>query len=322
MPKAKVAFKNFWREAKDSDNLYKRLLTENFDLEESENPDFVFYSSFADGKNTHKMEKITGNFTKIFCTGENIKINMKNTDWAFGFDYEDKIKNPKYMRVPLYAYYGAGNDLVKTKSKVNEALKSDRKFCNYTYSKDAKERVLFFKELSKYKKIDAPGKSQNNCPPIVPKNLYLLTKPIQIIESMAGKYPISSLISRHSQNWKEDKIDFLRNYKFTIAFENSEGEGYTTEKIYHPMLANSIPLYWGNPEIQRDFNTKSFVNYYDYNDFRKMADKVIDLDTNTKKYEKTLNKPWFNKNRPNKWCGKKRIITQLEKILQQKSRKQ
>jgi hypothetical protein len=298
-----------------------RLLKENFDIEESDDPDFVFYSSFVNGKNTHRIEKISGEFTKIFCTGENINIDMGKADWAFGFDYEDKIRDRNYLRVPLYAYYGAGNDLVKTKAGISEALKGQRKFCNYTYSKDAKERADFFRELSKYKKIDAPGKSQNNCPPIIPKRLFALMKPIQLVESLTGKYPISSLISRHSSNWKEDKIGFLRNYKFTIAFENSEGNGYTTEKIYHPMLAYSIPIYWGNPEISRDFNTKSFVNYYDCNDFRKLADRVIDIDTDRKKYEKMLREPWSKGNRPNKWCGEERIIRQLEKIFGEKRRK-
>ena len=38
----------------------------------------------------------------------------------------------------------------------------------------------------------------------------------------------------------------------TIAFENSSFPGYTTEKIFEPMLEGSIPIYWGNPRVDED----------------------------------------------------------------------
>ena len=66
----------------------------------------------------------------------------------------------------------------------------------------------------------------------------------------------------------KNKIDFIMDHKFTIAFENSSYPGYTTEKIFEPMLVNSIPLYWGNPLVDRDFNTKSFLNFHDYGNRR------------------------------------------------------
>ncbi|MDD4354263.1 MAG: glycosyltransferase family 10, partial [Candidatus Nanoarchaeia archaeon] len=249
--------------------------------------------------------------------GENIRPNMKKCNYAFGFDYEEKIKSQNYVRLPLYAYFGAGENLT-TKKNPSKIIKEKTKFCNYAYSKDAKERVEFFKELSKYKKIDSPGRSMNNSPPITPANLSIFLKPLQFAESFTGKYPISSMISRHFSNWRKDVINYQRQFKFTIAFENSSYPGYTTEKIYHPMLANSIPIYWGNPEVRREFNTKSFVNWHDYNDNKKVADVIIDLDTNNKKYIKILNQPWFNKNKPNKWCGEERIIKQFEKIFKVK----
>ena len=49
-----------------------------------------------------------------------------------------------------------------------------------------------------------------------------------------------------------------------MAIENNNqynGDvGYTTEKIFEPMIAQSIPIYWGNPRIGEDFNEKSFIN--------------------------------------------------------------
>ncbi|VVB76068.1 Uncharacterised protein [uncultured archaeon] len=314
MKKAKIAFKYFPREAVKEDDYFRNFLDRHFEWEESDEPDFVLFSSFT-GEKEKKMPNLPGNFKKIFWTGENIRVDMTKCDYGFGFEYEDKMKNRDYLRLPLYAYYGAGINLTKRKNP-NEIAKHKTKFCNYAYSKDAKERVEFFKELSKHKKIDAPGKSMNNIPPIVPQKLGHFIRPLQRIERITTKkHTLSALLSRHLGNWRQDVINFQKPYKFTIAFENSSYPGYTTEKIYHPMLANSIPIYWGNPKIGRDFNTKSFVNYFDYNDVKKTADVVIELDTNKKKYFNMLRQPWFKGNKPNKWCNEERIVKQFEKIF-------
>ncbi len=318
----KIAFKYMPREASQEDNYFHNLLTENFDIEFSEEPDFILFSTF-NGKNIKEIPTLEEKATTIFWTGENIRPNIKKCNYAFGFDYEEKVKNQNYLRLPLYAYFGAGKNLVKSKQfNPSKILKEKTKFCNYTYSKDAKERVEFFKELHQYKKINAPGRSMNNSPPITPTNLYFLLKPLQLVEGLSGKYTLSSMISRHFSNWRQDVMNYQKQFKFTIAFENSSYPGYTTEKIYHPMLANSIPIYWGNPEIGRDFNTKSFVNWHDYNDDKKIIDVIIDLDTNDKKYIKMLSQPWFNKNKPTKWCNEERIIKQFEKISKVKSKRQ
>ncbi len=314
MEKIKLAFKYFPREAVKEDDYFRTFLNKHFLWEESTNPDFVLFSAFT-GEKDRKMPKIDGNFKKIFWTGENIRVDMKKCDYGFGFEYEEEIKNKKYMRLPLYIYYGAGRDLTKKKHPA-QISRQKTKFCNYAYSKDAKERVEFFKELSKYKKIDAPGKSMNNMNPIVPQKLGHFIGPLQRIEKIIiKKHTLSALLSRHFGNWRQDVINFQKPHKFTIAFENSSYPGYTTEKIYHPMLVNSIPIYWGNPEIGRDFNTKSFVNYFDYNDTKKVADAVIELDTNQKKYLNMLSQPWFKGNNPNKWCNEERIVKQFKKIF-------
>jgi len=318
MDKIKVDFKYFPREASKEDNFFQNFSKKYFDTEISNTPDFVFFSTFT-GEKTKNIPQLEGNFEKIFWTGENIRIDMKKCDYAFGYEYEEEINSSNYMRLPLYAYYGAGKELIQKKNP-EEIMKQKTRFCNYTYSKDAKERVDFFNELSKYKKIDAPGKSMNNSPPIMSQKYSLILKPLRAIESLGKKYYLSSLLSRHCGNWRQDIISFQKNYKFTVAFENSSYPGYTTEKIYHPMVAGSIPIYWGNPEIGRDFNTKSFVNWHEYNDSKKVADKVIELDQDNKKYFKMLEEPWFNENKPNKWCNKTRLVKQFEKIFKVKAK--
>jgi len=62
------------------------------------------------------------------------------------------------------------------------------------------------------------------------------------------------------------KRAFQSQYKFTIAFENYSRRGYNTEKLLDPMVANSLPIYLGNPNIAEHFNPKSFINAHEYLD--------------------------------------------------------
>jgi hypothetical protein len=98
-------------------------------------------------------------------------------------------------------------------------------------------REEFFKQLSKYKKVDAPGKSMNN---------------------------MASIDQLYKGNIWERKRAFLSEYKFTIAFENYVYPGYQTEKLYDAMTMNSLPIYCGDPQIGSIFNTRSFVNVQEY----------------------------------------------------------
>ena len=95
----------------------------------------------------------------------------------------------------------------------------------------------------------------------------------------------------------DNKRKFQSEYKFSISFENNayrpQYPGYTTEKIMEPMTVNSIPIYWGNPKIELEFNTKSFINFYDFKSDDDMIEYIIELDKNDKKYIEVLNNQWF-----------------------------
>lgn len=61
------------------------------------------------------------------------------------------------------------------------------------------------------------------------------------------------------------KRDVLRRYRFTICFENArELDGYVTEKIFDCLLAGSIPVYWGAPDIGSCVPPACFVDYRDF----------------------------------------------------------
>ena len=50
---------------------------------------------------------------------------------------------------------------------------------------------------------------------------------------------------------RETKLDTISRYRFTLAFENAVAEDYVTEKLYDPLIAGSVPVYYGAPNVER-----------------------------------------------------------------------
>ncbi|KAG8341534.1 hypothetical protein TRVL_07639 [Trypanosoma vivax] len=71
----------------------------------------------------------------------------------------------------------------------------------------------------------------------------------------------------HLQNSRyELKICVFRNYKYAIALENTEETDYVTEKVYHALLAGSIPIYWGAPNAD-EFVPMGYRSIIDVEEF-------------------------------------------------------
>lgn len=56
-----------------------------------------------------------------------------------------------------------------------------------------------------------------------------------------------------------DKKDALWPYYFSVAVENASYPGYFTEKITDCFAAKTVPIYWGDPEIGRNFNEQGIL---------------------------------------------------------------
>jgi len=48
---------------------------------------------------------------------------------------------------------------------------------------------------------------------------------------------------------RESKLGTISRYRFTLAFENSVCPDYVTEKFYDPLVAGSVPVYLGAPNV-------------------------------------------------------------------------
>lgn len=329
----KINFKYFWGGFDPENNLFTNFLRKHYNVIISDNPDYLFYSVYPETNSSKDLSKKgdfikkisptlyvilkkiyskimnfsrkkrlavpEGDFVKIFYASEHVKPDMNKCDWAFSSYFEEKIGNSRHMRLPIdrvggYELENFGVPPLKKDINLKKIKKEKTRFCNFIYSQEVPERNDFFKKLNKYKKIDAPGRCMNNMPPI------------------SHKSPIES---RLFQSWAKEKLNFLKRYKFTIAFENFSKPGWITEKLTQPMLVNSIPIYFGHSEVKRDFNTKSFLNYHDFKNMKEFIEYIIKVDNDDKLYEEILREPWYKNNQLSKDWDNSRLLKRFKEIF-------
>lgn len=255
METLKIKFLDFWGGFNYTDNFITDILKKKYILEFSDQPDYIFCSVF--GRECLKYDAV-----RICFTGENVHTDFNIYDYGIGFDWFDA--GDRYLRFPLYALYK--DDFMKVAMK-HEKVDSDffrlhNRFCNFVYSNASNvmpQREELLNILNEYKIVDCGGKYRNN---------------------VGG--PVA------------DKMEFLSKYKFTIAVENTSTPGYTTEKIMHALAAGTIPIYYGNPMIGKEFNTKAFINCHDYQSFEDVLEYVRYLDNNDEAYLEMMKTPVFS----------------------------
>jgi alpha(1,3/1,4) fucosyltransferase len=318
-PVKKLQFIGFWKHfAPDQHGLY-RYLNALYTLEITDNaPDYVL-SDLHDiiSYRAALPEKAT----VIYQTGENMPPpRLDQYDWAFSFYYDEDIRSDRHMRLPNYVFHCKGEALVKDAHSAAQIKSRKTRFCNFIYyNHRARARNRFYRLLSRYARIDAPGKAMHNMAPIAAST------------AEDSRFPAEG-------KWADPKVAFMQPYKFAITFENAQQVGYTTEKIVDAMRAGCIPVYWGNPKVDRDFNPKSFINYYDFEKqvlakypylkwfpymlqgatFRQMIQRIIELDKNEAEYLAMLKEPWFHNNTPSIYFNEELLLQRLRAIFETK----
>jgi hypothetical protein len=248
MKMLRLLFCDFWPGFQPEDTIFMQVLVKHFEVEITDNPDFLIYSNFG-------SKYLNYDVPRVFYSSENIRPDFNLCDYALAFDR--MVFGDRYYRFPIY--------LLERQRELHEIgsrrwSKAPKKFCTFIYSNDSADpaRDEFFRLLSQYKKVDSGGRHLNNL-----------------------GYAVA------------DKKAFQKDYKFSIAFENSSTPGYSTEKIVDAYVAGTVPIYWGDPEIGRDFNTSSFVNAHDYRSLSEVVERVVELDRNDAMYRQMYEMPFF-----------------------------
>jgi hypothetical protein len=200
---------------------------------------------------------------RIFYSRENERPDFFVCDWAITSDI---LNRRNHYNFPVFgSRYRFPELFNENKESLFENWLNRKEFCSFVVSNSkSKKRIDFFHKLnnSGYKQVNSGGRLLNNT---------------------GG--PV------------EDKQIFLQQHRFNIAFENSAYKGYTTEKIYDAFIAGCIPIYWGDPKIERYFNTKRFINYDDFKAEDDLIEYLVYLDQNPGEAKKYLEEPVYTEDK-------------------------
>lgn len=266
-------------------NCYIHALKKRYEVEISDAPDIVFYSVF--GRDFFSYP----DSIRIFLANEPVIPNFNDCDYAVG--WSNLSFGKRYIRQPPLTGFGEISvyDQLHNRMELRESA-FRRKFCNFIYSNasngpGAEMRIRFCQKLAEYKRVDCPGPVLNN-----------MRSELEPRYSPKSKYDVRNF----NRAWAKSKIEFLHNYKFTIAFENISLPGWTTEKLIHPLIARSIPIYWGNKTLAEYFNPKAVINCADYGwDLDAVVRRVIELDNDEEQYMDMLSQNPLRGNYPRDW---------------------
>lgn len=256
MKRIKIAFVDFGGIEDEIRRRFTDVLKERYELEVCKNycdAEYIFYSCFGTEHWRVPEDKIL-----IFYTGENICPDFNICDYAIGF--ERMNYGDRYLRLPIAYCSTLSKELIsKVERKHLLPLPQKDSFCSFVVSNpNAKHRINFFHLLSKYKSVDSGGRHLNN-----------IGKPVK------------------------NKFDFDSRHKFSICFENASHPGYTTEKLFDALAAQTIPIYWGDTTINDVINPNCYVNIQNIGSFEAAVELIKEIDSNENKYQQMLTTPVF-----------------------------
>jgi len=259
MKKIKIDYIGFWSDFDKENNFFSKIFKKYFEVEIAQDgkPDFLLVAPNCD-----YYEYVNYDCVRILYAGEPFSPDFNQFDYAVGFD--DISFGDRYYRYPLFLQDDrTGKGLSYEEAK--RIYDQKEHFCNFIYGHPSKlgAREKLLELLSQYKRVDSVGRYLNN--------MQDYSVPVR----------------------NSEKIDFIRKSKFTIACDSVSYPGFTTEKLTDAMDGDSIPIYAGNPDVAKEFNTKSFINCADYDSWEDVVNRVIELDNNEEEYIKMLMEPKY-----------------------------
>lgn len=283
--KIRIKLDDFWKGGMTFDYLmFSDILHKRYDIEvrEDMDVDYLLYSVYGDNHLNYP-----DNVIKICYSGENLTPDFNLCDYALAFDWMEF--SDRYFRLPYYFFHKGGvkNTMLmekKHKDIDNISRYLNRSFCSFVVSNAWGDpiREEFYQKLNEYKKVDSGGRWKNN---------------------VGGPVP--------------NKLEFDCKHKFTFCFENSSQSGYTTEKLVDGFAAQTIPIYWGDPDVGRVFNKKAFICVQDYASLDNVVEEVKRLDNDDEAYVEMLRQPALANEEWNYENVCKRLIPFLYNIFDQ-----
>lgn len=205
------------------------------------------------------------------CKKWKYSIHYSGEPYTRNLNYDliltSSLQGENIVNIPLFVCYIHNNNFLNRLIDKPIVTEIPVKFCCFIVSNGkCGVRNKMFDLLNLYKKVDSCGNFNN-----------------------------TGIKLKHSY-WTQEYFDFIKQYKFIICFENSKMFTYSTEKIVNPYLAGIVPIYWSSDAIKDVFNKESMIFLEDETElsYKKVVDKVIELDKDDKKYLEYVNVPVLN----------------------------
>lgn len=223
----RIAYLNYWTDPfNGNDDYFTRFITYHMGPVElvhySSSPDLLIASCF--GNIEHVANTVARR--KLFYYGENLERyppynndELLNSvfDMVIGFrSTNGHLRFPLWlMYYPFYKYEETNNILTFLQARYDDnKQKSKTIFATCVARHDRNGiRTAICNEFEKHGQVTYPGMFRNNVDAIGPS--------------------------------ATDKIAYISHSIFSICPENSEYEGYCTEKIFQAFEGGTIPVYWG-----------------------------------------------------------------------------
>ena len=259
------------------EEFFVRILSRRYRLHREDRPEFLLYALTG---HRHRLY----NCVKIYTHHEVYRPNWKECDYAI---LPFLGNDPRHYYLPIFAYNRSPEPLIRRNPDWDRILAEKTRFCSLLSAyvdRSVRHRMDFFHKLNRRKKVDSIGRAANNTG-----------------WRVAGGH--------------DPKLEALRPYRFTVAFENKELEGWTTEKMYDPLAAHTVPIFWGDRRAEESFNPEAFISAYDFRNLSDLADYVCAVDADENLYRKYLEAPPFRNNVPPKVFSEERLLDFLGKVF-------
>jgi hypothetical protein len=164
-------------------------------------------------------------------------------------------------------------------------------FCAFLYYQSYPHRDRLFHLISTIQPVIPLGKACSNKP----------------------KPSTTRFINNDKDTYNDIAVRLYSSFRFVLAVENTWKEGYFTEKIINPIIANSVPLYWGHPSVFEYINKKRVIYIPEYTD-----ESLLELVKNMteEQYQLILSETWYtDKGKPD--VIQKEITTSIHNIFRQ-----
>lgn len=181
---------------------------------------------------------------------------LDKVDVALGFE---NILNERYLRFPNWIQY-------LTKGRDYDKGASFRKSLSKQH--DSNRPV----SCSLVARHDNRGSGQG-----------LRIKCAEAVEKAGVKVHFEGKLNNNSQLLRNEYGNSLRQYleacRFNICLENSQGPGYTTEKLWNSLRGGAVPIYWGEPSPESEILSQSCFLTYDPENPEKLICEVQKLES-------------------------------------------